>query len=205
MESDIFRAGVRPGSPGSEDEVKIMLCYTLSNIERPIGFDQLFDALSAHELVNYFELAQTLDKLAQTGHITAEGGPPAKYTATALGAATGKELEKSLPLTVREKAVSACRLLQGRERRLGEVRINKTPCEGGFILELALPDEATAPDGLGGELLCVRVFAATQQDCERLSRRFLNAPLTVYKGIVALLSADEQVLGEIFTREPPLF
>ena len=199
METDIFRAGVRPGAPISEDEVKILLCYVLSNIERAISLDQLYDALSGHSLVNYFELTHALEKLTQTGHIETGAAAPAEYIATGLGADTGKEFECSLPLTVREKAVDACRRLQARERRRSEVRISETPCEGGgFTLELALPDA-------GGELLSVRVFAATREDCDRLTRRFLNAPLTVYKGIVALLTADEQVLGEIFTRDESLF
>jgi len=65
-------------------------------------------------------------------------------------------------------------------------------------VELALPEE-------GGQLVCVRVFAPTEKDCENLKRRFLNAPLTVYKGILALLTGDEEILGEIFTREKPIF
>jgi len=200
MESDIFKAGVRPGSPDNEGEVKVMLCYVLSKTQ-PMSIDQLYDALSQHGLINYFELVRALEKLTQSGHLSQQlsdsGG--ALYTATGLGIDTGKELESLLPPAVREKAVKACRLLLAREQRLREVGVSQTPCEGGFILELTLPDPG------GADLLTLRVFVPTQKECELLKRRFLNAPLTVYKGIMALLTGNEQVLGQIFTHEQSIF
>jgi len=199
MENDIFKAGVKPGSPTTQIEVKMLLCHLLSALGQPINFDRLYAALSGQGLVNYFELAYILDKLLETGHISHKGEPPGEYTATALGARAGKEFEKNLPLTVREKSLHACQLLLAQERRLAQVEITQTPREsGGFDLELALPSEE-------GQLVSVRVFAPTAQDCENLRRRFLNAPLTVYKGILALLTGDEEVLGKVFTKEKPLF
>ena len=201
MESDIFLAGVRPGGPGTEDEVKVLICYTLSQLGKGMELDQLYDALSEYELVNYFELVKALDKLVETGHLAGESSPdaPALYTATKLGRHAGKELEKSLPLAVREKALDASRRLLARERRLQALKITQTPNpEGGFTLELVIPEAA-------GEMLCLRVFAPTEEDCETIKRRFLNAPLTVYKGVLALLTGNEQVMGEVFTREEKLF
>ena len=200
METDIFKAGVKPGAPDTQLEVKMLLCYLLSALGRPISFDRLYEALSGQGLVNYFELAHIMDKLLETGHITQKPEPPpGGYTTTALGAQAGKEFRNKLPFTVREKSLSACERLLAQEHRLSQVEITQTPREsGGFDLELALPGEE-------GQLVSVRVFAPTAQDCENLRRRFLNAPLTVYKGIIALLTGDEEVLGEIFTREKPLF
>ena len=201
MESDIFLAGVRPGGPGTEDEVKILLCYTLSQLGKGMELDQLYDALSEYELVNYFELVAALDKLVETGHLSQESGPdtPVLYTATKLGRQAGRELEKSLPLAVREKALDAARRLLARERRLQALKITQTPCpEGGFTLELTIPEGA-------GEMLSLRVFAPTEEDCETIKRRFLNAPLTVYKGVLALLTGNERVMDKIFTREEKLF
>ena len=203
MENDIFKAGVKPGSPGTQIEVKMLLCYLISSLGQPINFDQLYEVLSGQKLVNYFELTHALGKLVETGHIFQKAqktnNQPAVYTATALGARAGKEFENNLPLTVREKSLSACKLLFEQEHRLSLVEITQTPREGGgYILELTLPED-------GGQLVCVRVFAPTEQDCENFRRRFLNAPLTIYKGILALLSGDEEILGEIFTGEKPIF
>ena len=200
MENDIFKAGVKPGSPGTQVEVKMLLCYLLSSLGQPISFDQLYGALSGQKLVNYFELTHALSKLLETGHISQKAqSEPVVYAATALGARAGKEFENNLPLTVREKSLAACKLLFEQERRLSLVEITQTPREdGGYMLELTLPED-------GGQLVSVRVFAPTEKDCENFRRRFLNAPLTIYKGIVALLSGDEEILGEIFTKENSIF
>lgn len=200
MESDIFRAGTSPGSPSTQVEIKMLLCYILSQIGQPMSFSQLYEALSEHNLVNYFELVRALSDLSDLGHVevsAAEDGSD-QYAVTELGRRTGGELERSLPLTVREKALEASRRVMGRHRRLTEVRVSDSPCGDGFMLELAIPDR-------GEDLLCLRVFAPTREERDAMRKGFLNAPLTVYKGVLALLTGDEQVLGNIFTRESKLF
>ncbi len=196
MDSDIFRAGVAPGSPSTDVEIKMLLCYLLSHIEEPIGFTQLHEALSEHSLVNYFELVQALDDLCQLGQlsVTEEQGVQL-YRITPLGREIGIEFKRTLPLSIREKALDATRRAIERHRRLTEVNIKETPCPGGgFQLELSIPDK-------DGELIGLRVFAPTRQECELMKKRFLNAPLTVYKGVMALLTGNEQVLGTIFSSD----
>lgn len=199
MESDIFKAGVRPGSPSSEVEIKMLLCYLLAMTPQPLSFDQIYGSLSEHELVNYFELGSALEKLLSSGHLSVQNHtPPLRYMITDLGSKTADEFEKNIPITLREKAISAAKLTLAREKRLGEVKVSQTPCVGGFSLELTIPEDK-------GELLSLRMFVPTSRECERLRRNFLNSPQTIYKGIVALLSGDERVLGEIFTKEDKLF
>lgn len=200
MESDIFRAGTVPGSPATEVEIKMLLCYILSNMDGPMSFAQLYEALSEHSLVNYFELVRVLDNLCELGHLETAAAPDGsdRYAVTELGRRAGDEFERTLPFTVREKALEASRRVVERQRRLTEVRIAETPCGGGFQLELGIPDR-------DGELVALRVFAPTRQECELIKKRFLNAPLTIYKGIMALLTGDEGVLGDIFSTEQRLF
>jgi hypothetical protein len=200
MESDIFRAGVAPGSPSTDIEIKMLLCHLLSHLEEPIHFTQLHEALSEHSLVNYFELVQALDDLCQLGQLSVcdEQGTQ-QYRITSLGREIGAEFERTLPLSMREKALDSTRRVLERHRRLTEVNIKETPCPaGGFLLELSIPDK-------DGELIGLRVFAPTRQECDLMKKRFLNAPLTIYKGVMALLTGNEQVLGTIFSDERKLF
>ena len=201
METDIFLAGVRPGGPGTEDQVKVLLCHTLSELGEEMDFDQLYDALSEHELVNYFELVRALEHLTETGHLSAQSASQGQslYRTTDLGKQAAKVLETSLPLTVRERALGGCRQVLARARRLQAVRVAQTPGQaGGFILELAIPEG-------GEEMLALRVFLPTEEECAKLRRRFLNAPHTVYKGVMALLTGNEQVMGKIFSPKENLF
>lgn len=200
MESEIFRAGVAPGSPTTGVEIKMLICYILAAVGDPMSFSQLYDALSEHNLVNYFELVRILEELADLGHLTVSAAQDGAdlYAATALGREAASNLGEDIPASVREKALAASQKVMERHRRLAEVELEVSPQGSGFMLRMAIP-------GPEGALADLRMYAPTREECDLMKRRFLNAPLTVYKGLVALLTGDENVLGNIFTQEQPLF
>lgn len=195
MESDIFRAGTMPGAPGTVDEIKMLLCYILSGIGEAMSFDQLYDAMSEHHLVNYFELVRVMDELVELGHIDHQDG---RYAVTGIGREAAREFERTLPASVREKALDSSRKALTRSRRLEEISFTRTPCDGGYTLEITIPESE-------GELMSFRLFCPTKEDCDLIRRRFLNAPFTIYKGVMALLTGNKEVLGEIFGGEEKLF
>ncbi|MDR2909592.1 MAG: DUF4364 family protein [Oscillospiraceae bacterium] len=203
MESGIFRAGVLPGAPSTEDEIRMLLCYMLEGAGEPLSFDQLFDALSEGSLVNYFELIEELRYLEELGGLAARkaGGGQKLYRVTERGSKIAAEFERQIPLSARERALSSVKKVLARERRKREVKTSRAPSGGGFVLELAIPDAPKTDN----ELISIRVFVPAKEECDLLEARFLNAPATVYKGVMALLSGDEEMLGKIFTDEDRLF
>lgn len=199
MENDIFKAGVRPGGPTSHDEIKMLICYMLSNVSESMSFAMLHEALLEHNLVNYFELVQVIDGLVFSGHLSVEESESADlYAVTALGRQAGREFENSLPLTVRQKAVRAADKLLRRRKREAEVQIDVRKADGGYLMELAIPEA-------GDSLISFTLFLPTREECELVRRRFLNDPIFIYKGVMALLSGDRAVLGDIFPEPDPLF
>lgn len=203
MEQEIFKAGVRPGSPTTNDEIKMLVCYILSKTARPMRFAQLHEALEEDGLVNYFELTAAVDMLLGTGHIKplgedATGKAPA-YAVTGLGMDAAAEFKNFLPASVRDKAVQAADKLLRREKRESEVSVRIAKREsGGFEVALALPEN-------GGNLLSFSVFCPTREESEVIRRRFLNDPAYIYKGVLALLTGDKEVIGEMFPEKEKLF
>ena len=199
MENDIFRAGVRPGSPTSHDEIKMLVCYILSKLERPMTFAQLHEALLENSLVNYFELVQVMDGLVRTGHLALEAdGDAETYAIADLGRQAGREFENALPLAVREKAVGSANRLLRQQQRAAEVSVEIRPAGSGFQLQLAIPEAE-------GNLISFTLFAPTQEECGLLRRRFLNDPMFIYQGVLALLTGDRKAIGEIFPQREQLF
>ena len=72
MDLNAFTAGVEPGGLTHGYEIKILVCYLLDQIGAGMTFTQISDALLHRGLVNYFELANALSDLAESGHLTAE-------------------------------------------------------------------------------------------------------------------------------------
>lgn len=199
MENDIFKAGVQPGGLTSHNEIKMLICYILSRLADPMSFEMLHEALSENSLVNYFELVQVMEGLVDSGHILLqqENGTEL-YSATGLGRQAGGEFEAALPLAVREKAVQAAERLMRRSRREKAVRIEVQPQNGGYRLELSIPEQS-------GALVSFTLHLPTKEDCELVRRRFLNDPVFIYKGVLALLTGNREVLGQIFSRDEDLF
>lgn len=193
MEQEIFKAGVRPGSIGTQTEIKLLICFIMSNTRQSMSFEQLYEALSEKNLVNYFELVQAVDELCASGHIDtgASRDGPALFQTTPLGIQAGEELGGSLPLSVRENALDAAGRLLARERRRAELRVETVPEGSGFRVHLSIPDDE-------GPLVGFDLFVPSQEQCELVRRRFLNAPRFIYKGVLALLTGDREVLDEAF-------
>jgi len=194
MDQEIFKAGVRPGSPNSQVEIKMLLCFILSKIKDVMSFAQLYEALSQDALVNYFELVEALDQLAIQGHLQCgnPAGGESLYSITPLGEQAAEEFTPILPLSVRDRALQATERLLERQKRLSELKVDVSDAPGGgFIMELSIPAEES-------ELVKFSLFVPTKEQCDVIRRRFLNAPSFIYKGVLALLTGDRQVLDELF-------
>lgn len=199
MEDDIFKAGVRPGGLTSHNEIKMLICYILSKLEEPMSFELLHEALLENSLVNYFELVQVVEGLVKSGHLLAETENEIDcYRITDLGRQAGSEFGDTLPLAVRERAVQAADRLMRRGRREQAVTITVVPQNGGFRMELAIPEA-------GGNLVAFTLYLPTQEDCELVRRRFLNDPVFIYQGVLAMLTGNREVLGNIFPQDERLF
>ncbi len=200
MEQEIFRAGVRPGGPTTNDEIKILICYILTKIGVAMSFAQIHEALEEHELVNYFELVAAVDSLAETGHIESVnvGNTAASYVVTKLGESTANEIDGLLPPVVREKAVDAADKLLRRKKREQDVVAQIAEAGDGYEVKLSIPNENVS-------LVAFTVFCPTKEEAELVRKRFLNDPTFIYIGTLALLTGDKDVLGEIFPSKEVLF
>ncbi len=193
MDQEVFRAGVRPGSPTTADEIKLLLCYILSETGENMSFAQLNSILTEHELVNYFELVAAVDSLLSTGHIQPEekaGQTGERYCITELGRSTTNTIDTMLPIALRHKAEHAAKRLLKREKREREVEAEITPLKKGFEVRLGLPR--------GESLLGLKIYCPTKEEALLVKRRFLNDPAFIYKGAMALLTGDAEVLGKVF-------
>lgn len=108
MQSEAFMAGVIPGAPNTDYEVRILICWLLREIGTPVTPEQLNTALTGEGLVNYFELAGAIGQLVSTGHLTESFGraPDRKVhllSLSELGSKTAETFRRDIPRTVRDQ------------------------------------------------------------------------------------------------------
>ena len=194
LDLNAFTAGVEPGGLTRGYEIKILVCYLLGQIGTGMTFTQINDALLHRGLVNYFELANALSDLAESGHLKAEDCAGRQedtiYRLTDLGRQTADTFANTLPASVREKAVKSARhqLLRRKIESSNHAAIRQA--EDGYVVDMTICD-------IGSDLLSVSLFMPTEQEAQQVRQHFLSAPLLVYKGVLALLTGDLETVGQL--------
>lgn len=194
LDLNAFTAGVEPGGLTHGYEIKILVCYLLEQIGTGMTFTQISDALLHRSLVNYFELANALSDLAESGHLTCEDCAGRQedtiYRLTDLGRQTAITFRHAAGFCPREsgqirQAISCC---AGKLNRRTMLPSCKT--EDGYIVDMTICD-------IGSDLLSLSLFMPTEQEADQVRQHFLSDPLLTYKGVLALLTGDLQTVGQL--------
>ena len=151
-----FSAGVRFGGLTDRTEIKILICYLLTNSKQPLAEQQILDAIVGQELANYFEVQDAFSHLCEQNIIVDNNG---FYEITDEGKNISSQLEKVLPFSVRERAYKAViEILQydalKRQNKTtvtalesGGYNLNCTIADGDFVLfsfDIYMPNEKAA-------------------------------------------------------------
>lgn len=190
--SDIFSEGVAPGGLKDADEIKILICYLLKSVNRPLSFNNLNEILQHDGLCNYFGFASALHELLVSGHVDLKKQDNEDlYKTTSLGVETAKLFERRLPASVREKAVNAAVRLLARIKRESENRVEiEKNASSGFYVTCNVLD-------MGDTLMSVKLLVADQAQAQAVKSRFQASPETVYKGMLALMTGDAAAAAEL--------
>lgn len=192
MVNDGFTEGVAPGGLKEADDIKILICYLLKSVGRPLSFDNLNEILQHDELCNYFGFASALHELLVSGHVDlVKDGGAEFYKTTSLGDTTASLFERRLPVTVREKAVNAAVRLLSRIKRESENRVSIAENRSGGV------DVTCSVLDMGDTLMSVKLLVADRAQAESVKRRFQESPEFVYKGVLALMTGDKAELAQL--------
>lgn len=188
MDFDSMFAGIEPGGMTDAYEIKILICYLLYVLKEPITKEQMDTVLQGNHLVNYFSYSSAYKELLKSGHIsTEERDGKQLLILNKFGRDTALLLKSSLPLSVRDKVVSAgmeliAEIKRDKER---EVLVEKTA--DGYMVRLRLHDGEL-------ELLQVSFFAPDAEQAELIRQQFTDRTAQIYQGIVAMSIRDSQGL-----------
>lgn len=193
---DVFQAGVEPGGLTADYEIKMLICYILRTLGEPVPVSALIEVFVSEGIGNYFEAASAAAGLVKTGHLTIERqGDERFYQATELANSTADTLARDLPPVVRDKAVAAARhALRLRESRAkNHVDVRKAP--DGYLLTMTITD-------VGSDLLSTTLLVPDKETCTKISERFVEDPILMYKGIVAVLTGSFESVGPLVDSGP---
>lgn len=156
MENSALTAGVRVGGLTDRTEIKILLCYLLSELKQPITQNQLIECVCGQELVNYFEMQSALQHLLDNNLIKEDENG---YSILPEGKDIARQLESVVSTTVKRYAYTMAVNILQYESLKKQHKIKIFPVEGGgfnlhcsieddeftiFSMDIVMPDEKSA-------------------------------------------------------------
>lgn len=183
---ETFTAGIQLGGLTEGREIRILVCYLLSKVEEPMSFDELTETIAENGSANYFEFADALAELRESGCVVSfktETGIN-KYTVTEMGKEAAKALEGDLPLSVKEKALTSAQNIIRRRRIEKENLVTISKTEDGYMVHLRVTD-------IGTDLMDLALFMPTEEQAEAVKEKFLSNPAETYMTILVSLTGGE--------------
>ena len=168
---------VEPGGLSNINDVKILICRVLSELDNPVAMTDLTDGMLADGYVNYFDYAVAISDLCENGHVRkeSEDGRTVFYI-TDEGRNADRLLGATLPLAVCEKVYAG--VLEAKSGGRAECVIEPHAL-GCFVnMRFALN---------GRELFNVRIEAGDEMTAEDIKRNFLKNPHDVYISLIKLI------------------
>ena len=179
---DALTAGVEYGGLRSKQEINLLICFLIENLDEPLSKSQMNELLQKEGLANYFEVSQAVDELIAAGKISVQAGDGRQLLCAmqSVSAAT-RLLESELPRTVREKALNAAISMQIRAKRLKENTIEVEKLENGYMVTFTMAEKEDV-------LMRLSVYAADIRQVETIKQGFLDDPVALYSTILANLT-----------------
>jgi hypothetical protein len=149
-------------------------------------------ALQKHGLCNYFESGVCFDDEVRFGNIVALGDESeGLFTVTDTGRLISRELESSLPFTVKEKAYNCAIALLKQEQIKSENKVEIKEISTGYNVECTVS---------GGEvdLLSFAFYVPDYNQALHFKNTFLEDPAKFYSTFLALFTHDKEYLKDSF-------
>ena len=182
MPNDAFIAGVVPGGLTSHSEVKILCCYLINTMNKPVSHEVMASALSQDGLVNYFELISALTELTEAGHLKLEDG---SYTITESGRQIATLLADDLPFSVCSKAVSTLRYLVEHEKKSHDNKVDIKKTSAGYEVICSMSDQTAGP------LYSLSVYVPTLNAAYKVRDNFIDKAEQLLRNDLSLLIGED--------------
>lgn len=178
--------GTLPGGITNPDDIRLLICYIIVQLDRPIPAELLDEIIPGSGLVNYFDYAEALSFLADSGRL--EKDENGCYSVSAAGRHASAVLQDSLPLSVRDKVLGRGIQVLRRGDVLAENDFAVEEIDGVQNLVCNMRDKD------GGTLMSVSAAVGSSELSASLGRRFLANPSLLYNCVFAALSGDARTL-----------
>lgn len=173
----------------SVHSVKILLCYILDKLSRPVTEEQLRLIAEDSGMISYFFLSDALEELISNGSVTAEdSGTSRLIRITEKGRLGSEYFNRYIPLVFRKNLLRSAFSFFLHEKNEGICRCEISDTGKGSKVDFALRDGET-------ELISMSFYAPDRAQAELIAERIKANPIGAYKNILGFLldNSEEKI------------
>lgn len=189
MAFNTFDEGVSLGGIRSKTEIRILICYLFTSVKQPMSKETVVEALLERGLTNYFEASSCFDDLLKSGNIQSLENNPNLFEATANGKLISEQLEDSLALTVKERAIECAMTLLEKEKKEKENKVLIEKCSNGYNVKCII-------SGGDMELMSVSLFLADMEQARIVKKNFYKNPQLIYKIMLSAMTRNNSLVKD---------
>lgn len=189
MAFDTFDEGINYGGVRSKNEIRTLICYLFDSIKRPMDKSTVVEVIQNKGLANYFETSSCFDDLIKHNNIELTDKDNKLYSLTANGEMVAKQLENTLPLTVKEKAYTCALELLEKRRIEKENAVTITRTDKGYNVNCRI-------SGGDVDLASLDIYAPDSKQAKLIKKNFHRNPERFYKVIMATLTKNEDMVED---------
>ena len=162
-------------------DIKLLILFILSRLPAPVDRGTLDELCQqCDDGVGYFDYSDCLGELIATGHVVCEDE---EYTATDKGRENGREVESSLPYSVRARALKLIAPVEERLARAAMIRAESETGEDGCHVKLSMSDGK-------GEIISLSLLCAGETQAKLMKKTFRRSAEQIYQRIVEILCEE---------------
>ena len=190
MEYDVFTDGIVPGSLRYREDIGILICVMLDSIKKPFLKDDLVEIIQENALANYFETIAAISDLIEAGNIEYTGEKNDHLKITKNGKLVSHQLNTSLSLSVRQKAVRSILSLMERRKVEQENPVTIQKAEGGgYNVTFRITDGMR-------DLMSLTLFVPDIAEANAVKNTFHKNPQRLYSIVLAGVIGEPDMIAE---------
>ncbi|MDR3178997.1 MAG: DUF4364 family protein [Oscillospiraceae bacterium] len=191
MKNDALTAGVNLGGLRRKEDIKILICYLFSSIKISMSKEDVVKVLQENAIANYFEANSAFSELVTLQHLKADESDKNKFFATKSGELIAKELEISLPISMRDKSIYAALNLMAKVKRENENKVDIKKIKSGYNVILEISGGVT-------NLMSITMYTPDFNQAKLVKQNFHKNPDLFYECFLALATSNKKLIKEIF-------
>lgn len=196
-EYDAFDAGIEPGGLRTRSNIRLLICYILDSLKKPIKRDYVITSMQKNGIANYFEIIDAFVDLRSKENIELVDEAEDSYTVTKTGRLIAANLGEDLPKTIRERALSAVSELLLQEQNKNENTAEIVKSKHGYMVDCHIK-------GGDEDLFSFQIYVPDSKQARLVKRNFQSNPEMIYKMMIASITGNaefaQQTLTEISER-----